>query len=217
MQSGPSRLSSAISIDLGGSKFIRCIQDRSRGSSTGWLVWPVAVGLCNHLIENAELIHAKSVLELGAGTGVVGITCAYLGARSVFITDLPECISICSGNLEQNQSLLDKETVTNVRTLRWGNREDLEAIRKEMHAVDVIVGSDIIFHQPVEVLSGLVDTIAAASNVSTKVIIAYEDRSGLIDDEEFFFAPMRRLFQSLDTIDIGQDRMIYIFYDFIVS
>lgn len=215
MQTGPQRRDTEICVNLGPTTVLRLSQNRSQGSSTGWLVWPVAIDLCKYLMSQPELVKDKKVLELGAGTGAVGITCGLIGSNSVCISDLPECIPILNANLKSNLALVSPRTKMSVDTVRWGNKADIDLAVKDHGGFDAIVGSDIIFHQPEEVLSALVRTICEASNFATKVLIAYEDRVGMIEDEEFFFEPMRSHFQSLETVDLGCDRTLFIFSGFI--
>ena len=56
---------------------------------TALVVWDGAVNLARYLERNPALVFQKSVLELGAGTGVAGLAAGLLGARSVVLTDLP--------------------------------------------------------------------------------------------------------------------------------
>lgn len=71
---------------------------------TGCVVWDGSVILAKYLewrsqhgrfaCENGQtasfpFVHGRRVLELGAGMGFVGLTCAALGARETVITDLP--------------------------------------------------------------------------------------------------------------------------------
>ena len=70
---------------------------------TGCVVWDGSVILAKYLEWNSQrgrsasgvdqssfpIVQGRRVLELGAGMGFVGITCAALGARETVITDLP--------------------------------------------------------------------------------------------------------------------------------
>jgi predicted nicotinamide N-methyase len=51
----------------------------------------------------------KSVLELGAGTGVAGIACALLGADCVTLTDLDYALANLEINVEENLRLFKTE------------------------------------------------------------------------------------------------------------
>ena len=196
---------------------LKLTQDRGKGSATGWLVWPVALDLCRYLISKPDWIRNKSVLELGAGTGAVGIACGYIGAREVAITDRWDSLPICISNVEANHQLLNSLSLVGVFELEWGNTKHLTEIKSTTGSFDLIIGSDIVYHQSEGILTALVGTITSASNGDTTVLIAYEDREGMIDDEEFFFAPMRTRFGSMECVDLGADRTLFVFTGFITS
>ena len=71
--------------------------------SEEWLgseLWPAATALVRVLEQEdyqARLRAATLVLELGSGTGAVGLAAAVLGARRVLITDLPALKAFCLG------------------------------------------------------------------------------------------------------------------------
>lgn len=211
MNSGPQRLLSGVSINLPHGRNINISQARSVSSLTGWLVWPVAEHLCKYLIDTPSLVKGKTVMELGAGTGLVGLICSYLGARTVVLTDLQEALPLCSQNVDSNRSVLSGDCAVYTRRLTWGNDEDLSNVLAETGPIDLILGSDIVYHQSEEVLNALVKSISAACNPSTVVIIAYEDREAMIEDELFFLSPMRERFASLELVDLENSRLLFIF------
>ena len=45
----------------------------------GWRVWPAAGRLCARLSAQRSLLDGRSVLELGAGVGLVGLAASQLG------------------------------------------------------------------------------------------------------------------------------------------
>jgi len=53
----------------------------------GLYVWPSSVLLAKFIALSPLLCKNKNVLELGAGTGLVGLTCAKLEAKSVVLSD----------------------------------------------------------------------------------------------------------------------------------
>jgi predicted nicotinamide N-methyase len=214
MHSGPQRRNPEISVEVGPDAVLKLAQTRSKGSSTGWLVWPVAIDFCKFLLSHPELVRHKRVLELGAGTGAVGLTCGFIGSSSVSISDLEECLPILQSNLDLNSDLVNPSSKITIGEIRWGCDAQLDRVLQVHGTFDVIVGSDIIFHQPEAVLAALVNTISSASTPETKVLIAYEDRAGMVEDEEFFFGPMRSRFSSLEAIDLGGDRSLFIFSGF---
>ncbi|CAI5493512.1 unnamed protein product [Closterium sp. Naga37s-1] len=56
------------------------------GQHVGLHTWPSAVVLAEYLWQHRGVIQGRSVIELGAGTGLCGILCAKLGAQ-VTLTD----------------------------------------------------------------------------------------------------------------------------------
>jgi predicted nicotinamide N-methyase len=99
----------------------------------GVALWPAAIALAHDVASRADALRGKSVLELGAGTGLPGIVAASLGAR-VVQTDRDElAMSACKRNCERNK-------VENVehRLADWMSWEDAGRY-------DWIIGSDIIY------------------------------------------------------------------------
>lgn len=54
------------------------------------------------LLRTTDLVHGKSVLEIGTGTGIVALCCAEAGAQQVVATDInPWAIRNCHFNAQQ--------------------------------------------------------------------------------------------------------------------
>lgn len=59
------------------------IEERPTGNEFyGEYVWPASLVMCEFLKRNPELVKGKRVLELGSGTGIVGLYAAKLGANN---------------------------------------------------------------------------------------------------------------------------------------
>ncbi|HEU0014933.1 MAG TPA: 50S ribosomal protein L11 methyltransferase, partial [Longimicrobium sp.] len=68
----------------------------------GVVLWPAAIALAHEVAARADELRGRTVLELGAGTGLPGIVAASLGAR-VTQTDRQElAMSVCRRNGERN-------------------------------------------------------------------------------------------------------------------
>lgn len=85
------------------------------------------------------------ILELGSGTGLVGIAAAALLSANVTVTDLPHVLCNLHFNVEANSKLLqvNQGAKVNIAGLSWGVDEDMKAIGKEY---DLILGSDVVYH-----------------------------------------------------------------------
>ncbi|HEU4566157.1 MAG TPA: methyltransferase domain-containing protein [Gemmatimonadaceae bacterium] len=99
----------------------------------GVALWPAAIALAHEIAARAEELRGRTVLELGAGTGLPGIVAASLGAR-VTQTDRQEAaMALCRLNGERNGV-----AVAAYRLADWTAWDD--AARH-----DWIIGSDILY------------------------------------------------------------------------
>lgn len=90
-----------VGIKIGTSHTLR-IEERDQAElGTGLVSWDSSVLLAKYLEKNSEMVVCKSILEVGAGTGIAGIAANLLGARNVVLTDLPYVMD----NLKQNIAL----------------------------------------------------------------------------------------------------------------
>ena len=99
----------------------------------GIVLWPAAIALAHEVASRADAFRGRSVLELGAGTGLPGIVAASLGAR-VVQTDRQElALSVCERNGERN----GVETIEH-RLADWTDWD-------EARRYDWIIGSDVLY------------------------------------------------------------------------
>lgn len=99
----------------------------------GVALWPAAIALAHELADRADQLRGKTVLELGAGTGLPGLVAAHVGA-SVVQTDYQyDALSVCALNGQRNG-------VQNIelREVDWTDWQDSEKY-------DYIIGSDILY------------------------------------------------------------------------
>lgn len=84
-------------------------------------IWPCATILAQYLCSNPDDVSGVSVLELGAGTGLPGLTAACLGAKRLWLTDRPEerVLNNLREAVRLNSTGLAADTVV-VRGLSWG-------------------------------------------------------------------------------------------------
>eukprot|EP00210_Caulerpa_lentillifera_P006559 g6264.t1 len=85
-----------------------------RDLGPGAVVWECGLYLSSYLSSSRSLDsnggnfwRNKRVLELGSGTGIVGIVCSLLGC-SVMLTDQEQLLSYIKENINLNQSLIQK-------------------------------------------------------------------------------------------------------------
>ena len=106
-------------------------------------VWDGALVLAYYLQKNQEFsqrfLSGRSIIELGSGTGILGLACSTFQAENLLLTDLPEYISILDDNIKMNIGTDGKVygCLIAAAPLIWGKPEHMSAIDK----IDTIVGS----------------------------------------------------------------------------
>ncbi|PWW75645.1 hypothetical protein C7212DRAFT_204697 [Tuber magnatum] len=157
----------------------------SGSGTTGLRTWEAALALAEYLIVShlgrfysfpgAGVIagerlveEAGSVLELGAGTGLVGIVAARLGAGRVVLTDGDE--GVCDA-LKAGLKWNGVADVASVRRLMWGEEAE-EGEGNEGERFDLVVGADVTYDSSAipHLVAELVRLLT--KNPSAKVIIA---------------------------------------------
>jgi hypothetical protein len=133
------------SIPLPAASLSLQIHQRSPKCTAESVVWDAAIVLARYLARDLDLRKRFGthplVLDLGSGTGVVGLAAAALGAR-VVLTDLPEFLPLIELNVKENEHAMGSN-VLGVHALRWGNYDDLERVRNAVrkHPLGAVMGS----------------------------------------------------------------------------
>jgi predicted nicotinamide N-methyase len=99
----------------------------------GVVLWPAAIALAHEIATRADAFRNRTVLELGAGTGLPGIVAASVGARVVQTDRSDGALEVCRLNGERNgvQSV-------EYRVADWTAWDD-------PGRYDWIVGSDVLY------------------------------------------------------------------------
>ena len=100
---------------------LTCLSRRARiGSEIECKVWPAAVILGRWLWRHRWLLRGRTVLELGAGVGTVGLASATCGAGTVLITDINQLALRCAReNVQKNGPMV--RAVCRVAHLDWAS------------------------------------------------------------------------------------------------
>lgn len=137
---------------------IRLHEPSLTGDNLGLKTWASALLLSKQL-GYLQVHIPKSqpeVLELGAGTGLVGLSAACTWKTSVTLTDLDEIVPNLSRNLELNQQTVAAHGgSTKARALDWSNSSEFPSSPEQY---DVIIAADPIYSP--EHPKMLVDTIS---------------------------------------------------------
>ncbi|KAM5254159.1 EEF1A lysine methyltransferase 3 isoform 3-T4 [Hipposideros larvatus] len=102
-------------------------------------VWEAALSLCNYFESQNVDFRGKKVIELGAGTGIVGILAALQGG-DVTITDLPLALEQIQGNVQANVPAGGRAQVC---ALSWGINQHVFP-----GDYDLVLGADIVYLEP---------------------------------------------------------------------
>ncbi|RMZ79290.1 hypothetical protein DV737_g3524, partial [Chaetothyriales sp. CBS 132003] len=116
------------------------------GDNLGLKTWASSLLLAKRLmILRAEAACGRGrVLELGAGTGLVGISAACLWGASVVLTDLPDIVPNLAKNVSLNSDLiLASGGEADTRALDWSNASDMP--QDECEKYHTIIAADPIY------------------------------------------------------------------------
>ncbi|XP_036927620.1 protein-lysine methyltransferase METTL21D [Acanthopagrus latus] len=142
----------------------------------GCVVWDAAIVLAKYLetkqfhdpSSGVNVWAGRRVVELGAGTGAVGLMAASLGAQ-VTVTDLEDLQTLLRVNIQENQALLSSGSVT-AKVLQWG--EDVSEFMPPPH---YILMADCIYYE--QSIIPLVESLKLLSGPDTCIICCYEQRT----------------------------------------
>ncbi|XP_034714958.1 protein-lysine methyltransferase METTL21D [Etheostoma cragini] len=169
----------------------------------GCVVWDAAIVLAKYLetkqfydpSSGVNVWAGRSVVELGAGTGVVGLMAATLGAL-VTVTDLEDLQTLLMVNIQENQALISGSVTAKV--LKWG--EDVSDFHPPPHYV---LMADCIYYE--QSIVPLVESLKLLSGPETCIICCYEQRTeGVNPKVEMQFFEL--LEQSFNCEEIPSDK-----------
>lgn len=137
---------------------VRVLQNWSSGALIGGVVAPGACRVCQVLTNrfggcNPEAPEAgfwrnKSVVELGAGTGLVSVLLAKLGAKPVFATDLEDVLENLTDNLSANE-YPEESCAPVTQELSWGDWEHTAALLQRLGGPpDWILAAECLYTTP---------------------------------------------------------------------
>lgn len=123
--------------------------------------WDAGVYLADLLAEAPGWADARgrTVVELGAGTGLPALVAAAMGAKRTVVTDYPDKDIVA--NLEQNAAWLKWRAPhalpLDVRGLAWG--EDLDVFLDMYGTMDCVIAADVLWVSSQH--AALLDTVCA--------------------------------------------------------
>ncbi|NXD80081.1 MT21A methyltransferase, partial [Halcyon senegalensis] len=185
------------------SRTIRLRQDWRR-LGVAAVVWDAAVVLCAYLEIGGIDLRDRSVIELGAGTGLLGIVATLLGkdlfCAHVTITDRAAALEFLESNVQANlPSELRPRAV--VKELTWG--KDLGNFTPG--AFDFILGADIVYLE--ETFAELLQTLEYLCSEQTVILLSCRIR---YERDQKFLKMLRGRFSVSEVhYDYSKDVHIY--------
>ncbi|XP_047145241.1 protein N-lysine methyltransferase METTL21D isoform X1 [Hydra vulgaris] len=140
----------------------------------GCVVWDAAIVLAKYIdgpnFKEKHSLASSSILELGAGTGLVGLTAAALGGI-VTLSDLETLIPLMQKNIEGNKNVLKGKCTSMVLkwyAVLWGSNLSF------IYPPDIILVSDCIYYEDSLLL---VNSMSQLCSEKTTIYLSYEDRN----------------------------------------
>ncbi|KJA24587.1 hypothetical protein HYPSUDRAFT_136012 [Hypholoma sublateritium FD-334 SS-4] len=161
----------------------------------GGLAWPAGQILASYLVQKGpEYVKNRNVLELGSGTGLVGIAVGQFPSAKVWITDQAPLLSI----MNRNVSLNNLQGRVAVAELNWGAQ-----IPIDIPQPDIVLAADCVYFEPAFPL--LVQTLNDLASPSTEILFCYKKRRHA---DKRFFGMLKKKFMWKEVMD-DPNRKIY--------
>ncbi|XP_046330298.2 protein N-lysine methyltransferase METTL21A-like isoform X2 [Haliotis rufescens] len=161
------------------------------------VVWDAAIVLCEYLELHPEVVGQKQVVELGAGTGLVGIVASYLGGH-VTVTERREAMPNLRKTVNSNTVDSCPGSIT-AKELDWTT--DLSPHPQ----YDVILGADIVYIE--DTFQALLRTLVHTAREDTVVLLSCRIRY----DRDLHFLTLLESHFVVEQIHYDKSRDIKIF------
>jgi predicted nicotinamide N-methyase len=162
-------------------------------------VWDCALLLIRFFEREQISFTGKRVVDIGSGTGIMGLACRQLGANHVMLTDLDKAQDLLRANIALNQAPNEGEHVIAHR-LFWGDQTQAQALNPP---VDLIVATDVIYEY--KFLEPLIQTLTHLSGPNTVIYLAYRSRGLTPEQEKEAFAKLKETFTVQQTQYVEKD------------
>ncbi|CAH1258876.1 EEF2KMT [Branchiostoma lanceolatum] len=156
------------------------LKDDLNVQQTGFVVWPAAMILSQHLVSHREQVRTGRVLEVGAGAGLPGLVAAALSQdpSGVVMTDyVEEAVDLMDMNIAETFG--DDNKRPKAAIMDW---DDDPSVLQEHHGTfDVIIGSDVVYWP--ELIEPLIRTVKAllSNKPTSRFLMLYSRRNPKVD------------------------------------
>ena len=147
------------------------------GEGTGLVTWDSSISLARWLeLHREEHVEGKRILELGSGTGVVGIAAALLGATRVLLTDLNYTLPNTRSNVDRNRRYFRLGSSVDVAELDWFRPETYPS----SETFDLVIAADVVWVD--QLVPGLVNALRSAAATGAVCLIGHQTRTTATDN-----------------------------------
>lgn len=114
----------------------------------GGRIWKSAIAFADMVKRYDMSFRDKTIIEIGAGTGLCGLAAALSSPSKVVITDIdPGCLKTIQLNVDLNETKIEKSNIV-VEKLNFGNDKNLdEIVAANPEGFDYVIGTDIVYGQ----------------------------------------------------------------------
>lgn len=140
-----------------------------------------AQGPLAHLVTKKE---DRAVLELGSGTGLLGLAAACIWRAKVYLTDLPEIISNLEHNASLNRALVEERGGSvEAAPLMWGgSEEDVDPRFRSGKRYELIIVADPLYDDDhPALLAGAIDE-QLSLDADARVLVMVPQRDEITKD-----------------------------------
>ncbi|KAF5333328.1 hypothetical protein D9611_002251 [Ephemerocybe angulata] len=161
----------------------------------GGIAWPAGQILATYLIQQGSgYLKNKNVVELGAGTGLVGLVAGQLPDAKIWITDQEPLLPI----MQKNVTINNLTSNVFVAKLDWG-----VPVPSTIPKPDIILAADCVYFEPAFPL--LVQTLDELADKDTEILFCYKKRRKA---DKRFFGILKKKFRWEEVMD-DPNRPIY--------
>lgn len=128
---------------------LRLLPDVICESSTGCIQWGAAFALAEYALNNEELVRGRACLELGCGSGLLGVVLSRLNAVCAVLTDGDSnALDNCRRNVAANNTTTCVDSGKSIGSACHVTCQQLLWEQDWSHVAtpDVIVASDVIYN-----------------------------------------------------------------------
>ncbi|EKX38353.1 hypothetical protein GUITHDRAFT_115496 [Guillardia theta CCMP2712] len=194
---------------------------------TGSVVWDGSIYLCELLGRGGSGgldPSGLTIVEIGSGTGMLGILCWLSGAKRVIVCDVAEQLPLLQHNVVLNGiepckglscTREEEKRCLHVKKCEWGVEEDCAEIVREGR-IDLILAADVVYGQPRSVLMKLLNSLRwLTSHKGGRIMMTWKERRGpghengeLEKEDMWFFNECRKWFDLKEQRISGKDEEV---------